>query len=384
MHTNMAAGSHAPTLFEDMPYVVRAPGRVNLIGEHTDYNGGLVLPAAIDSAIWVAARPSAERSTTIHALNLPDVRVVHLDPPFTRRGDWSDYVVGVMWALVDAGVSVAPATLAIFGELPIGAGLSSSAALELGVAVALLEVSGASVGDLMRLAEICRRAENDFVGARVGVMDHIAVALGRRDHCLLVDCDTLAVEPIPIPPDLALVVCNTMISHAHASGGYNERRAECDQALDRLRPVLPALRFLTEVMPADLDRYRERLPDVLVRRVRHVITENARVTRAAAALRSGDVVTLGECMAASHRSLRDDFEVSTPELDLMVSIASRQPGVHGSRMTGGGFGGSTVNVVDTGKAPRLVEVIKREYSKETGVMPDVLVCRASDGVAVVP
>ena len=252
MRSKMAVDRHSPSPFEDMPYVVRAPGRVNLIGEHTDYNGGLVLPAAIDSAIWVAARPSAGRTMTVHALNLPDLRVVDLDSPFTRRGDWSDYAVGVMWALAATGVSLAPATFAIFGDLPIGAGLSSSAALELGVAVALLEVSGAQVDDLMRLAEICRRAENEFVGARVGVMDHVAVALGRSDHCLLLDCDTLAVTPIRIPSDLALVVCNTMLSHAHASGGYNERRAECEGALDRLREGLPALRFLSEVTPADL------------------------------------------------------------------------------------------------------------------------------------
>jgi galactokinase len=363
------------------PRVFRAPGRVNLIGEHTDYNDGLVMPAAIDRYTWVGIVPRDDHHLSVMSTNLPMAREVDLARPIAPAGDWTDYAVGVAWALLDLGIAVPGAALAVHSELPLGGGLSSSAALEVAVAMALLDV-GRTRMDRVTLAETCQHAENAFVGARCGVMDQFAVLHGRRHHCVRLDCRSLGYDEIPLAETLRLVICDTMTRHAHTSGGYNRRREECDEALKRLQVVKP-LTSLRDVSWSDLDAHRDSLSDTLMRRLRHVLSENARVTRTAAALRDGDLATVGECMAASHESLRVDYEVTTPELDLMVTLARQQPGVHGARMTGGGFGGSTVNLVTDEAADGFAAAMRNAYHRETGIAPDVLICAAADGAGAV-
>ena len=366
------------SLFSAAPRVFRAPGRVNLIGEHTDYNGGLVMPAAIDRFTWVGIAPRRDGRLSVTSFDLPGERAIDLSEPIVPAGDWTDYAVGVAWAFAESGINVPSATLAVYSNVPLGAGLSSSAALEVGVAMALLDATARTM-DSITLAETCQHAENAFVGARCGLMDQFAVVHGRRNHCLRFDCRSLDYDEIPLAETLKLVICNTMTRHAHASGGYNRRREECDEALTRLQAVMPSLTSMRDVSWSDLEAHRDVLSDTLVRRVRHVLSENERVTRAASALSAGDLTTVGECMAASHESLRVDYEVTTPELDLMVALARQRPGVHGARMTGGGLGGSTINLVTAAAAEGFVAAMREAYRRETGVLPDILVCTAADG-----
>jgi galactokinase len=363
------------------PRVFRAPGRVNLIGEHTDYNAGLVMPAAISRFTWVGVTRRRDGLLSLRSFDLPGTRAVALSSPMTRANDWTDYVVGVAWALAAAGVALPAVDLAVQSDIPLGAGLSSSAALEVAAAAALVDTAGHAINRL-ELAQLCQQAENDFVGARCGIMDQFAVVHGRRQHCLRLDCRTLQHVEIPLPPRVTMVVCDTMTRHAHASGGYNQRRRECDEALRLLQARRPDLSSLRDATLADLEGARPALSETLVRRVGHVLSENARVERAARALLSNDMTTVGECMAASHQSLRDDFDVTTPELDLMVALAREQPGVYGARMTGGGFGGSTINLVAADAADRFASEIADAYRTATGVAPEILACEPADGVCM--
>jgi galactokinase len=364
----------------DIVRVFRAPGRVNLIGEHTDYNDGLVMPAAIDRFTWIGMSPRRDGMLAVKSFDLPGERTIDLSKPIAPAGDWTDYAIGVAWALRKRGVEVRGATLAAYSQVPLGAGLSSSAALEVAVAVALLAATATSI-DRAAVAEACQHAENAFVGARCGIMDQFAVVFGRQRHCVRLDCRSLAFEEIPLPDSLRLVICDTMTRHAHASGGYNRRREECSEAVTRLQAVMPALTSLRDLSWRDFEAHRHVLSELLARRVRHVLSENDRVIRAASALRARDLTTVGDCMAASHESLRAHYEVTTPELDLMVALARQQRGVHGARMTGGGFGGSTINLVTTAAADSFADAMREAYQRETGVVPDILVCAAADGAA---
>ena len=358
--------------------VVRAPGRVNLIGEHTDYNDGLALPAAIDLATWVALRPRDDSTLLIRSATLDSEVSVDLAAPLLAANGWSDYVVGVAWALQQAGIGLTGASLSLYSELPLGAGLASSAALEVGVALALLSRAGVALEPLA-VAQLCQQAENTFVGARCGLLDQIAVTHGRVGHALLLDCRSLAIGPIPVPASVRLVLCNSMARHAHTTGGFNRRRQECEMAVERLRRHRPALRSLRDLTWRDFSDLESHLPDPLDRRVRHVLSENARVSEMAAALATRDDATIGRCMAASHASLRDLYEVSTPELDWLVTLAGHQPGVIGTRMMGGGFGGCTISLVDTANVEGFVTVVRKEYWRKTTQVPDVFVCEPSAG-----
>ena len=366
--------------------VYRAPGRVNLIGEHTDYNGGFVLPAAIGFSCWVAIASRRDRKLVVHSENFSETQEASLDNLSPRASKtWADYPLGAAWALQQAGYRLSGANLYIFGDVPLGAGLSSSAAIEVATGYALLGAANVAI-DRTKLALLCQRAENEFVGARTGIMDEFISCHGRAGHALVLDCRSLDFRQLPLPPNMNLIICNTMVKHEHSGSGYNTRRAECEEAVRRLAEVLPGVQTLRDVSLAQLQEHRRQLPDVLYRRSHHVITENERVRRTAEALETGNIAALRSLFGESHTSLRDDYEVSCRELDIMVEIAARQPGVCGSRMTGGGFGGCTVNLVESAKALEFKRAVSAGYSKATGIQPDIYICEASQGaeVAILP
>ena len=365
------------------PRVYRAPGRVNLIGEHTDYNEGYVMPVALGFYCWLAISPRDDQKLVISSDGFSDTAEVELDSPEIHpRKTWSDYPVGVALELKRAGVPLRGANLLIHGEVPMGAGLSSSAAIEVATALALAEQSGHSP-DRVQLALLCQKAENEFVGARCGIMDQFISLHGRKNHALLLDCRALDFELVAIPECVRLVICNTMVKHEHASSGYNQRRAECEEAVQRLAKVLPGIRSLRDVTLDQLDLHRGTLSEVLYKRALHVIAENARVLGATEALRAEDLERFGKRMAESHSSLRDLYEVSCVELDLMVDQANRQEGVYGARMTGGGFGGSTINLVESRFADAFAENMARGYEKETGIVPQIYICAPAEGAGAV-
>src|SRR3569833_615234 len=300
--------------------VFRAPGRANLSGEFTDYNVGFVMPAAVDSSTKVAVTKRPDRKLGMHSANMGQHREFALDDSAAHPAkDWSDYVRGVAVILERLGHRLEGADLEIEGDVPMGAGLSSSASIEVATALALIGVSGDKLG-LKQIVELCQRAENEFAGSRCGFMDQFISCFGKAGHALLLDCRSLDYRQIPIPPGVRLVICNTMVRHQHASGEYNSRRADCEAGVRHFASLMPHVRALRDVTLADLSRHGEGLAEPVYRRCRHVISENARVERAAQALEQNDLDTLGTLMGESHRSLRDDFEVSCPELDLMVDL----------------------------------------------------------------
>jgi galactokinase len=362
--------------------VYRAPGRVNLIGEHTDYNEGFVLPAAIDSYCWVAIGPRSDGRIVLYSENLKQGAQADLRDLWSHRnGTWTDYPFGVIWALQEAGHELNGASVYIMGEVPIGSGLSSSAALEVAVGYALQRGASRNSIDRTSLALTCQRAENEFVGARCGIMDQFVSCNGRAGHALLIDCRSLESRTLRLPTRIRLVVCNTMVKHEHGDGGYNARRYECEEGVRRLTSALPGIQSLRDVTREQLEVNRNLMTDLVYRRCRHVISENDRVARAADELDRGNIDALAELMKESHESLRDDFAVSCPELNLMVAIASAMPGVHGVRMTGGGFGGCTINLVEAGEAEAFRKHVGSEYEFKTGVRPEIFICEASQGVA---
>jgi len=363
--------------------IFRAPGRVNLIGEHTDYNDGFVLPAAINFSTWVTLAPLQDNLLEIFSENFNEQIAIRLgDADIKPRGHWSDYVIGVAVVLQKAGHSLRGAHLKIRGEVPIGSGLSSSAALEVATACALVANSNLNI-DRLELAKLCRRAENEFVGARVGIMDQFVSLHGKANKALLLDCRSLHYELRPMSTDTSLVVCNTMVKHELASSKYNQRREECEAGVKHLAQMLPNVTALRDVTLEQLDRYGKNMPGVIYRRCRHVVTENARTLEAGEALVSNDLNRFGQLMYESHRSLRDDYEVSCVELDLMVDLASKTEGVYGARMTGGGFGGCTVNLVAREQEENFKRFVAEGYERETSLKPEIFVCEPSDGAGEV-
>jgi len=388
--------------FARAPRLYRAPGRVNLIGEHTDYNDGFVLPLALDRSTWVAAAPRDDGKLVVRSREYGETATIDLDDGRADpcvHSDWVRYVSGVA-AVLSGGArasqaSVRGADLLIASDVPIGAGLSSSAALEVACASALVDLAGMSM-DLDRLALACQRAEHEFAGTRCGIMDQMIACYGRAGHALMLDTRNLSRTYVPLPASVRVVVCNTMVAHALASAEYNARRADCEAGVAALRErchagatQVPgtchaAIRALRDATLDDLHAIRDTLSPQVFRRCRHVITENDRVVRAAAALAATDCTAVGALMAASHTSLRDDYEVSCAELDAMASIVSSLEGVFGARMTGGGFGGCVVALVDAGAATeQFQQTIQERYFAQTGQRPDVWVCTAGNGVAPV-
>lgn len=360
----------------------RAPGRVNLIGEHTDYNDGFVLPAALEQCTWIAAAAHPEPRLRVSSLRAGETLEFALDDPDPRpRHDWSDYVRGVAVMLKRDGYRLTGADMLIDSEVPVGSGLSSSAALEVASGFALLDGAGQPI-DLTRLALACQRAENEFVGMRCGVMDQFASCRGAKDRVLLLDCRSLEFRLSPVDPSVRLVICNSMVHHELAGSEYNRRREQCEDGVARLKAVLPEIRALRDVTSADLARHGALLSDVVFRRCRHVVTENDRVQRAASALEAGRVGEVGRLMQESHVSMRDDYEISCREIDILVELAGRIDGVLGARMTGGGFGGCTINLVRVDAVDRFADEIGRGYKEATGIAPQFLVCRPGDGAGV--
>ena len=367
----------------DAVHIVRAPGRVNLIGEHTDYNEGFVLPAAIDLGVTIAFVPTDDRRVEIALAASGERDVFDLDAIGQRRGTWIDYIAGTGWALTKAGVETRGLRGIIAADLPAGAGLASSAALELAAAWALVGGERPAI-EPMSLARLAQRAENEYVGVGCGLMDQFAAVFGRVDHALFLDCRTLVHRPIPLPvDDIALVVCHTGTPRRLEASGYRDRRAECDRAVEALARLDGRVRSLRDATPELLEMARDRMDAVAFRRARHVATENARVLATIDALEASDLASVGRLFAESHSSLRDDFEVGSPELDALVEIATSVPGVVASRMTGAGFGGCTVNLVARDAVGRLREAIDREYSARTGRRARVLAVEPADGAGPV-
>jgi len=369
--------------FRATPALYRAPGRVNLIGEHTDYNDGFVLPAAIGFSCWMAVAPRDDRRLVVHSENFSETIEAELDDlkPFPES-TWANYPLAVAWALEQAGGRLRGAQMYIAGDVPLGAGLSSSAAIEVSAGFALLDIAGLTI-DLTKLALTCQRAENEFVGAHCGIMDQFVSCYGEADHAVLLDCRSLERRMLPIPSEVALIICNTMVKHELGASEYNTRREECEEAVKALDKALPGIRALRDVTPAQLEEHRGLLTGIIYKRALHVVTENERVLRAAEAFQSGAIEKLGPLMADSHRSLRQDYEVSCPELDTLVEIAARQRGVFGARMTGGGFGGCTINLVDVAHAQEFQQKVSAAYKSATGLQPDIYVCKASQGAEAV-
>jgi len=363
--------------------IFRAPGRVNLIGEHVDYNEGWVLPIAIDRYCYVLAQARPDGKLRINSEQFGEMVECGLDDSPSRGHHWSKYVRGVAWALREASHRLCGAELLISSEVPLGSGLSSSAAIEVATAFALLGVSQ-QVMARTALARACQRAENDYVGMRCGIMDQLAACFGRQGHALLIDCRTLQVEPVPLDPALVrVVVANTMVKHALASSEYNVRRKECEEALHSIRAHRPHINALRDTTWDDIEPLTVPWPENLRRRTRHVTTEIARVHAAVAALRQGDFAQMGGLMAESHASLDADYQVSSEELNTMVALARQLPGLYGARMTGGGFGGCTVNLVHVDEAEAFAAELARRYQNITGRWPEIYLCRSSDGATEV-
>jgi galactokinase len=365
--------------YQATPEIFAAPGRVNLIGEHTDYAEGFVMPAAIDFATLAAISPRSDGRVAIYSENFADERSYPAGAlPTQATGHWSDYPLGVMSILAGEGYTIPPLSLSLWGDVPLGSGLSSSAAIEVATAVAVTALIGASISGPV-LARLCQRAENEFVGASCGIMDQFISTNGRENHALLLDCRDLSFRLAPIPPDVALVIANTMVKHSIAGNGYTTRRAEVEEACRILAAHRPEIKFLRDATPADLAAWGHEIPPNPLKRARHVITENIRTVAAADALIRNDMPELGRLMREAHISYSQDFEASCPEADTMVDLAQDLPGLIGARLTGGGFGGCTINLVNFEHAAAFGKALKSRYLQATGIDPEIHICHASTG-----
>ena len=348
-----------------MKLKARAPGRVNLIGEHTDYNQGFVLPAAIDLYLDLTCEPLIGRTITARAEKYGSSKPFSLDSltPVNGRPAWIDYIKGVCWVLEKAGYRLTGADLSISSNIPVGSGLSSSAALELATARAMTEASGYEI-EPAELALLCQKAENEFVGVQCGIMDQYAVALGRKNQALLLDCRSLDYSYIPLSlGENRVLIVDSRVERSLGASAYNRRREECEEAVTRLSAIKNrAFQALRDVTLEDLKEARPYLPELLYRRSRYVVEENLRVQEAAEALKREDLFSFGYFMKRSHAGLRDLYEVSSPELDLIVDTAIANPGVIGARMTGAGFGGCAVIIVDSDAVSSVKAQIKTAFA----------------------
>ena len=364
--------------YKEQPAMFLAPGRVNLIGEHTDYAEGFVMPAAINFATLAAISRRTDDHIVIYSENFKE-QVVHDLDALPERGShhWSDYPLGVIHILRQAGIEVPGLSLSLIGDVPLGAGLSSSASIEVASMLAVLSLTGAEFPP-PEIARLCQRAENEYVGAACGIMDQFIACCGAANHALLLDCRSLAYRLAHIPEHLSLIICNTMVKHSHAGGEYNTRRAEVEQGTRILQEHNPEIRMLRDATPDDLARWGHEMPENVLKRCRHIVTENIRTVAAADALEASDLKTLGRLMAEAHASYRDDFEASCQEADILVELAVKEPGCVGARLTGGGFGGCTVNLVEVDKAEAFSTKVAAGYLERTGIQPEIYHCRAAD------
>jgi galactokinase len=361
---------------------------VNLLGEHVDYNDGLVLPAAIDREVHLAAATSGDVTVHLQALDLHQhvaFQLSDLEGKTDVLGKplptWALYPAGVAWSLRDAGLSVAGLQAVYTSTIPIGSGLSSSAAIEVAFAVAWQTLGGWKV-DRMTLAKLCQNAENKYVGVSCGLMDQFASANGVAGNCLLFDTRSLAWQPVPLPSGTALVIADSGVRRSLTTSDYNDRRAACEEAVRLLSKYKPGLFSLRDISPVEFAAYSEFLPPIIARRAEHVVKEIARVESAVAALNLGKTRSFGALMYSGHASLRDLYEVSVPELDALVEVAHDLPGCLGARLTGAGFGGCTINLVDEEDAQEFIQGLQDGYNRRTGRTAQVYLCQACDGVSV--
>ena len=385
-------------------FIASAPGRVNLIGEHTDYNDGYVFPVAIDKYINIAARKRSDRRVTLHALDVDDSWEFSLDtlnaiPP--QAPAWSHYLIGVASLLQASGREIAGIDAVITGDVPIGAGLSSSAALSVAATLAFLTAGSELVGDgfpvpedtKKKLAALCQRVEHEFVDVKCGIMDQTISLLGKENHALFLDCRSLEYEHVPLNlGEHAIAICNTKVKRELATSEYNKRRAECERGVEILRRWIPGISSLRDIALTDFKKHEEELPALTQKRCRYVIEENARVLEAVSVLKGRSqsaseetdaaLIRFGRLMNASHNGLRDDYEVSCKELDLLTDIARSITGVIGSRMTGAGFGGCTVSIVHQDALEMFQTRVTTEYHQQTGIEPEIYLCNVSDGAQV--
>lgn len=368
-------------IYGKTPRIFCAPGRVNLIGEHTDYNEGFVLPLAIDREFLVAGTSRTDSKINVHALDIKENFSFDLlrGEAIKRRGNWVDYVEGTARSLIKRFDLATGADLIFTSTIPIGAGLSSSAALEVSNGFALLSLGEIEI-DRRELALAAQEAEHEFVGIRSGIMDQFASAFGKAGHALLIDCRSLETEQIPLDiTDAIIAVCDTRIKHELASSEYNTRRRECEIGVKILGEKLPGIFSLRDVGEEDFEKFQNILPEKIKHRCRHVISENRRTLAAVENLRKNNLEKVGKLMFASHESLRDDYEVSCAELDKLVEIARETTGVFGARMMGGGFGGCTINLVEKEDFEKFENNIRQKYRTSFGIEPSIFKVKASDG-----
>jgi galactokinase len=379
MHDPEVLRSLHVSRFKSEPEIFAAPGRVNLIGEHTDYAEGFVMPAAIDFATLAGVSPRNDGKIVIYSENFKEERTFDAASlPKSGSKDWSDYPLGVMVILAGEGHRIPGLSLSLLGDVPLGSGLSSSAAIEVATALAVTSLLGVDY-PRPQLARLCQRAENEFVGANCGIMDQFISANGAEDHALLLDCRDLSFKLAPIPASVALVIANTMVKHSVAGGEYTSRRAEVEEAAAVIARHRPEVQFLRDATVEDLHKWGAEMSPNALKRARHVITENTRTVAAADALMRHDLKELGRLMAEAHASYSFDFEASCAEADTMVMLANELPGLIGARLTGGGFGGCTINLVERGKADEFAEALAASYATETGIVPQIHICHASSG-----
>jgi galactokinase len=365
--------------FKAEPAIFVAPGRVNLIGEHTDYAEGFVMPVAIDFATLAAISPRTDGKIVLYSENYQEERTFEAASlPAKASQHWTDYPLGVVAILTGEGHTIPGFSLSLWGDVPLGSGLSSSAALEVVTALAVLSLIGASYPGPV-LARLCQRVENEFVGANCGIMDQFISANGEENHALLLDCRDLSFKLAPIPDHIALVIANTMVKHSIAGGDYATRRAESEAACAIINGHRGGVPFLRDATLEDLDKWGHEMTPKSLLRARHVISENLRTVAAEKALEKGDLAEVGRLMAEAHRSYSQDFEGSCVEADAMVALAQDLPGLIGARLTGGGFGGCTINLVEQSEAAAFAKVLGERYTAQFGIVPQIHICHASGG-----
>jgi galactokinase len=379
MHDPAVFRSKHLARYQAEPAVFAAPGRVNLIGEHTDYAEGFVMPAAINFATLASISARTDGKIAVYSENYGEERVFEAASlPAKGSKHWSDYPLGVAVILAGEGHKIPGFSLSIWSDVPLGSGLSSSAAIEVATALAVLSLVGASYPGPV-LARLCQRAENEFVGANCGIMDQFISVNGKENHAMLLDCRDLSFQLAPIPANVALVIANTMVKHSVAGGDYPTRRAESEAACAIINSHRGNVPFLRDATLEDLEKWGNEMAPKSLLRARHVISENLRTVAAAKALLKGDMKELGRLMAEAHRSYSEDFEGSCAEADTMVELANELPGLIGARLTGGGFGGCTINLVEQSQAAAFAEELGRRYAAKTGIQPQIHICHASEG-----
>ncbi len=365
--------------FQAEPAIFVAPGRVNLIGEHTDYGEGFVMPAAIDFATLAGISQRTDGRIVLYSHNFDEEQSFEIAAlPAGASKHWSDYPLGVVAVLAGRGLPITGFSLSLWGDIPLGSGLSSSAAVEVATALALLSLTSAGCPG-PELARLCQRAENEYVGASCGIMDQFISVNGREDHALLLDCRDLSFKPAPIPNNVALVIANTMVKHSIAGGDYGTRRAESEAACAVISSHRPEVTYLRDATLEDLEKWGHEMAPKSLMRARHIVSENLRTVAAADALGRNDLKELGRLMAEAHRSYSEDFEGSCVEADAMVSLAQDLPGLIGARLTGGGFGGCTINLVQRSEAAGFAQALASRYAIHTRIQPQIHICHASAG-----